>query len=216
LQDSGNVTAAAYNVSGILENARAYAIANNTYTWVGFYEEASNAATTASTLVAQPPPYTQANSNVGQVLIAAMASIDGTRNFTTSSNLVAIQKLVVIRNLHVTNITALPANAAGNLAGRPAADSFLDSESSTLNSTSALGGFPSMFNFTFYKTICFSPRGEAEMDAATSPATITTSLKHLIEIGLVSTHGGTLNVNGQNLVALQITGVGGAVKIYRP
>jgi len=216
LQDTGNITSAAYNVSGILENARAYAMSNNTYTWVGFYEEAPNAATTSSTVVAQQPPYTQANSNVGKVLIGSMASLDGTRTFTVSSNLVAVQKLVVIPNLHITNLTALPNNLAGTLASRPAANSFLDSESTTLNSTSGLGGFPVLFNFTFYKTICFSPRGEAEVDTVTAPTTITTSLQHLIEIGLVSTHGGVVNTNSQNLIAIQITGLGGTVKIYRP
>jgi prepilin-type N-terminal cleavage/methylation domain-containing protein len=215
LQDSSTITATAYNVSGILENARAYAMANNTYTWVGFYEEAPNTATISSTVVAVQPPYTQAKSNVGQVLIGVMASLDGTRNFTTTSNLVAVQKLVVIHNLHITNLTNLPNNLTGNLATRPTATSFLDCESSVLNSTASLG-FPVLFNYTFYKTICFSPRGEAELDTATSPSTVTTTLQHLIEIGLVSTHAGTVNASGANLVAIQITGLGGAVKIYRP
>src|SRR6516165_2684753 len=34
-----DVTSAAYTIKGVLETARTYAQANNTYTWVGFYEE---------------------------------------------------------------------------------------------------------------------------------------------------------------------------------
>jgi prepilin-type N-terminal cleavage/methylation domain-containing protein len=214
LQDTGNITSAAYNLSGILENARAYAMANNTYTWVGFYEEAPNGATVSSTVIANPPPYTQANSNVGQVLVGVAASLDGTRSFT-SGNLVAVQKLTVIRNLHITSLVPLANNLTGNLATRTTADSYLDCENTTLNSTSALG-FPVISNFTFYKTICFSPRGEAELDTVNSSSTITSTMQHLVEIGLVPTHGGIVNKSATNLVALQISGLGGVVKIYRP
>src|SRR4029079_15183545 len=34
-----DVTSAAYTIQGVLDTARTYAKANNTYTWVGFYEE---------------------------------------------------------------------------------------------------------------------------------------------------------------------------------
>src|SRR6266567_2533322 len=39
LKSAGDVTGAAYTVKGALDQARTYAMANNTYTWVGFYEE---------------------------------------------------------------------------------------------------------------------------------------------------------------------------------
>ena len=34
-----DVTSAAYTIKGVLDTARTYAKANNTYAWVGFYEE---------------------------------------------------------------------------------------------------------------------------------------------------------------------------------
>src|SRR5438874_13036544 len=34
-----DVTSAAYTIKGVLDTARTYAKANNTYVWVGFYEE---------------------------------------------------------------------------------------------------------------------------------------------------------------------------------
>src|SRR6266567_448737 len=39
LKSAGDVTGAAYTVKGALDQARTYAMANNTYTWVGFFEE---------------------------------------------------------------------------------------------------------------------------------------------------------------------------------
>src|SRR5262245_32294784 len=48
-----DVTSAAYTIKGVLDTARTYAKANNTYTWVGFYEE----DTTAVTPTNNSPPY---------------------------------------------------------------------------------------------------------------------------------------------------------------
>jgi prepilin-type N-terminal cleavage/methylation domain-containing protein len=39
IKAGNDVTAAAYTIKGVLETARTYAKANNTYVWVGFYEE---------------------------------------------------------------------------------------------------------------------------------------------------------------------------------
>src|SRR5438093_9665385 len=54
LKSAGDVTSAAYTIKGVLEQARTYAMANNTYTWVGFYEE--NTTDTAPTNTAPPYP----------------------------------------------------------------------------------------------------------------------------------------------------------------
>ena len=39
LKGGTDVTSAAYTIKGVLDTARTYAKANNTYTWVGFFEE---------------------------------------------------------------------------------------------------------------------------------------------------------------------------------
>src|SRR5439155_12784750 len=50
LKSAGDVTSAAYTIKGVLDQARTYAMANNTYTWVGFYEEdASQPSTNPAT-----------------------------------------------------------------------------------------------------------------------------------------------------------------------
>ena len=42
-----DVTSAAYTIKGVLDTARTYAKANNTYTWVGFCEEDRSSSTTS-------------------------------------------------------------------------------------------------------------------------------------------------------------------------
>src|SRR5438552_8995614 len=64
LKSAGDVTSAAYTVKGVLDTARTYAKANNTYTWVGFYEED----------VSQPPTTV----GVGRIVMSIVASKDGT------------------------------------------------------------------------------------------------------------------------------------------
>src|SRR5437588_12949977 len=66
-----DVTSAAYTIKGVLETARTYAKANNTYTWVGFYEEDATAATPTNNTPAYP--------GKGRVLLAIVASNDGTK-----------------------------------------------------------------------------------------------------------------------------------------
>src|SRR6476661_1886043 len=63
-----DVTSAAYTIKGVLDTARTYAKANNTYTWVGFYEE--DATQSSSTNPATPGP--------GRIVISIVASKDGT------------------------------------------------------------------------------------------------------------------------------------------
>src|SRR5206468_313140 len=76
LKSAGDVTDAAYTVKGVLDTARTYAKANNTYTWVGFYEEN----------VSNPSP-NSVTPKVGRVLISIVASNDGTTIYDPSSPL---------------------------------------------------------------------------------------------------------------------------------
>src|SRR5919106_862642 len=54
-----DVKSAAYAIKGVLDNARTYAKANNTYTWVGFYEED----------VSQPSTTPQATEGTGRIVM---------------------------------------------------------------------------------------------------------------------------------------------------
>ena len=207
-------------------------MANNTYTWVGFYEE--NLSATAPTNVTPPYP------GKGRLLMASIFSTDGTqiyRDADPAAPLPATQfkqigKLIRVEGIHVTDVgpppspTPVPTPAANKLDGRPGLpytdqapyDHYNRISSDDPNGVQVSGDqtrFPfSAQGYTFYKTVRFDPRGEANVNS-------TYSMKHLAEIGLVQTHGDVAptpppasQTYSGNAVAIQFSGVGGNFKIY--
>src|ERR1043166_5598426 len=71
---SNQMTKAADTIKGVLDRARSYAQANNTYTWVGFFEEDGSQVST------NPP--TPGN---GRLVISVVASKDGTNIYGTAT-----------------------------------------------------------------------------------------------------------------------------------
>ena len=227
LKSAGDVTSAAYTIKGVLEQARSYAMANNTFTWVGFYEEAADA--TSPTNLA--PPYL----GKGRVLLAIVASRDGTTscedpNSTTGNRvpltpslIMQIGKLVRIDNIHVTDIgappspTPSPTPEASSLAARSSLpytwgspadyENRINSDDTHSPTNQTLYPFSAQ-GYTFYKTVRFNPRGEADLNASYK-------LRRVAEIGLKPTRGATVDNNSPNVAALQFDGVAGNVKIYR-
>lgn len=209
---SGNdVTSAAYTIKGVLDQARTYAKANNTYTWVGFYEE--NTANPAS-----PNSTTPA---VGRVIMSIVASKDGTNVATSGTidptTLVQVGKLTKIDNVHLVTFpdaTATPPPITFNT--RPPVTfsgtqySLASMPSSATPFQYPVGNPTPAANYTFLKAVQFSPGGEARIENNTnSPQTVA-------EIGLEPTHGAAIpNPTPANLVAIQFTGEGGNVKVYR-
>src|SRR5438552_1159318 len=91
-----DVTSAAYTIKGVLDTARTYAKANNTYTWVGFYEEDVSQASTSP-----------ATAGIGRVVMSIVASKDGTTVYNANTpasidptRLIQVGKLVKIDNVH--------------------------------------------------------------------------------------------------------------------
>lgn len=218
LKSGGDVTSAAYTVKGVLDQARTYAKANNTYVWVGFYEE----DTTATTPTNNNPAYP----GKGRVLLAIVASKDGTKIYQDtdpsaslpSDRISQIGKLARIENVHLTDIgnpspTPNPTPTPDTLAARPYTAYTEGSPFDHFNRISSDSSDTTLFtftaqNYTFYKTIRFSPSGEANINS-------TYTLKHEGEIGIKPTHGTAVDASSPNVVAIQFTGVGGSIKIYR-
>lgn len=221
IKSGSDTTTAAYTITGVLEQGRSYAMANNTYVWVGFYEEDITAtAPTSST-----PPYP----GKGRVLIATVFSTDGTKIYEDgdpigqlpASRIKQFGKLIKIDGIHLTDIgapptpTSSPSPSADSLDGRPDwpytyaagldADHFNRINSDSADTTRF--AFVAQ-NYTFSKTIRFNSRGEANLNS-------TYGLKNAAEIGLKPTRGIAIDNGSSNLVAIQFGGVGGNFKIYR-
>jgi prepilin-type N-terminal cleavage/methylation domain-containing protein len=233
---SGNdMTTAAYLITGALEQARNYAMANNTYVWVGLYEE----DTTAASATNSTPPYP----GRGRVVLSTIFSTDGTKIYDDSDSsaplpanrIKQLGKLIKIEGIHLTDIgappspTPSPAPFPNSLDGRPDwpytyAATFNEDHYNRISSDDPKGkqqnGDQTKFPFfvqgyAFYKTVRFNPRGEANINS-------TYSLKNAAEIGLVPTRGNTaptLPSSGSsysgNVIAIQFGGIGGNFKVYR-
>jgi prepilin-type N-terminal cleavage/methylation domain-containing protein len=209
IKDSQNVNMATSSVSLALQRARTYAMTHNTYVWVGFYEEAANTTTPTNVF-----PYAGA----GQLVIGMAASVDGTQVYAdsaTSGNLqtpqvAQIEKLVKLENIHCTDL-GLPSGTGTSLATRPnGAYAGTASEQYGIDSDNSqqAAHFLVLDGYTFYKTIRFSPGGEASIDDSSA-------LRRIGEIGLRPTHGAEINLNTANIAAIQFSGTEGAVQTYR-
>jgi prepilin-type N-terminal cleavage/methylation domain-containing protein len=215
LKSAGDVTSAAYTVKGVLDQARTYAMANNTYTWVGFFEE--NVAST-----------TPGTAGVGRIVMSIVASKDGTMIYTaplttvvtlTPANLIQVGKLTKIDNLHLQTFPDATATPPPDTFGTrplvgssPRPDQTARIGDTTPSSPSLRFQYPvsGTAQYTFAKAVQFNPRGEAVIDNSNYTFT------PVSEIGLEPTHGNvTPNPTPANRVAIQFTGVGGDVKIYR-
>ncbi len=207
-----DVTSTAYTIKGALDQARTYAKANNTYTWVGFYEEN----------VSNPSP-NSVTPKVGRVLISIVASNDGTTIYDPSSplkitttKLAQVGKLIKIENVHLTTFTANPSGIGSTFDTRPNVPSAYRIGDTAPPSSLTPFQYPvanpePTAQYTFVKAVQFSPSGEARVNNSTSSY----SLQTAAEIGLRPTHGTTVDTSNPNVVAIQFSGLGGTVVIYR-
>lgn len=186
IKEAGGVTRAASDITATLDQARSYAMANNTYAFVGFTErDALNAE----------------KEGTGQVLVLVAGSRNGTRDFgTAGSNLQELSKIQRLENLRIAD--SLP--TTGNLA-RPAV-----AENYRLGN----GAFTTEGSFTargyqFTKIIQFDPRGTASIPSSMP------FIPQWLEIGLVPARGVAAE-GTSNCAALVLDGVTGSTRIYRP
>ncbi len=219
IKSSGDVTSAAYTIKGVLDTARTFAKANNTYVWVGFFEE--NVAST-----------TPGTAGVGRLVMSTVASKDGTiiydptnlarQDLTTS--LIQVGKLTKIDNVHLWTHTDTPSGTASTFDARPnVATTYCVGDQSPSNSTTPFqypvgNPAPTAQYAAFVKAVQFSPGGEARIDNSTVNAngSAVYPLQTAAEIGLEPTHGNVApSAIPANVVAIQFTGGSGDVKIYR-
>jgi prepilin-type N-terminal cleavage/methylation domain-containing protein len=233
LKSSGDVTKTIYDLAGILEQSRAYAMSNNTYVYVGLAE-------VDVTLASSVTPQKAGNGSFGRLSIAVAATKDGTQgnvqNWTTAyptfkSNLIIVGKPMVFDNVHVPDLGDPPKAAASPAPSSGMVRPTLPASSSTgvsysLGSKSCISATPFDYplsaaldkgQYSFKKVIQFDPQGVARIQTTTN----STSIAPYMEIGLQQTHGPTFNTlpafpTSGNIAAIQIDGITGGIRIYRP
>ncbi|HEX4084927.1 MAG TPA: prepilin-type N-terminal cleavage/methylation domain-containing protein [Chthoniobacteraceae bacterium] len=237
LNSAGNFTKGVYDIAGVLDEARTYAMANNTYVWVGVTEEDGSRPSTT--------PYT---SGTGRVVISVVASQDGTRYSDSGANppafgagqslnqvrLVAVAKLLKVNNVHLgtlnvglnANIPPRPTVPAAYQVGDP---SFADHSTGTAgenvpNTTTftyplTVAQITSNPQYTFSKIIEFDPSGEAsKIDENTFSGP---GPQPAMEFGLQPANGSLVSplYTGTSAdragAAIQIEGISGKVRIFR-
>jgi hypothetical protein len=192
-------------------------MAKNTFVYVGFTEVQAPQAGTGST------------SGNGCVVVVAMATRDGTRgfdanssdpagswssNYNNGSNLLLVNKPLYVNNLH------LPAQQEASTANmaRPA----LSSSSDLINGPSIQSETPLAYplgspltggQYTFNRVIYFDPTGASHMQL---PTTTSGEIDPYLEVDLQPTHGTSVQSTAANLAAIQIDGMTGAIRVYRP
>src|SRR5207249_4703636 len=161
-----DVTSSAYTIQGVLDTARTYAKANNTYTWVGFFEEN-----------APPPEGPVGTSGIGRVVMSIVASKDGTvvydpNNPATidATKLTQVGKLTKIDNVHLWTHTDTPQTPTGSdFDHRPnVATTYCIGDSSPPDSATPfqypIGNPAPSAQYIFVKVVQFNPRGEGVID----------------------------------------------------
>ena len=237
IRGGADFTSEVYDVAGTLDQARAYAVANNTYVLAGIVEVSG----------AQDSSATPQVTGTGRIAMAILASESGTRpyqgllNTNTLANwrtsgygagaaFVAVTKLMVLTNIHLVDLqngSSSPPQS-GSMA-RPAVATYYNLSNTAGTSSTQfawpLGTNPSASNaqYTFAKVIEFDPQGCARIIYTGNTASYPDAVPQYLEIGHQPAHGTTAagppasqSTNSGQIAAIQINGISGAVHTYRP
>jgi prepilin-type N-terminal cleavage/methylation domain-containing protein len=201
MNGAGTFTKNTADIADMLEQARAYAMGNNTYVYVGIQEISSPQAST---------------SGLGRVALAIVASVDGMRPYLNSPTalsgtaLVAIAPLKYFDNLHI----ATSSLENGAMANRPPSSTpgfvNLSSTTSTVTFQWPLTGAA---QYTFSQVIEIDPQGVSRVQTESN---FSSTIPSYIEIPLLPTHGGVVSANDANQSAIQVDGMNGTISTYRP
>ena len=236
LKRANDITNAAHTIKEALEQARNTARASNTYCWAGFYEEDGSKDST------NPPSPGNGRLIISMVASKDGTTIYGSSaGAIDPTKLRQIGKLIKLEAVHLP-LFAVGSGTGSTFDTRPIPDwnSFTDYNSSRFgelnasppntaprSSTNSATQYPFQYpvgspapapQYTFYRTLQFAPAGDCRIFS-------TYDVRRVIEIGLIATHGnatpiptsgaGTSSVTFDgNVIALQVTGFGGNVKIY--
>ncbi len=224
MKGAQDVTSTGYEIAGTLERARAYAMANNTYVWVGFSEVDAT----------KDPSAVPQTAGAGRVAVLAVASKDGTRHYavtttnqgadwqaayaqSSSQDLIPISKLQRFDGAHLAATLGAPPGSGG-MARPTVSSSYILGDSNCIAATPftyPLGGATPQYKFG--KVIEFNPEGVARIPFKDTGDKIV----QWMEIDLQHTYSNIVPPapaasNTGNNIALQVEGMTGSTRIYRP
>jgi prepilin-type N-terminal cleavage/methylation domain-containing protein len=186
LRTSEGVNSAVNGVSLLLGQARNYAMAHNTYVWVGFYESTSTQTLT-----------------VGMVG-GTTSSVSDLAN----SNYVPIAQVQYFPHLNITTVASVEASNSSMTSSSsktPWANGTELNASTLAGFTQTAGG--TTITFPQGSILQFDPQGEVNVSSSGV-------LPHWIQFGLQPIQGG--NTTNPNVAAVQIAGLSGAIQVFRP
>ena len=221
-----DLSSEASEIAGLLGQSRAYAMANNTFVWVGIAETDVSKSASANPQL----------SGVGRVAVAVVASRDGTRGYDAGSstlstnrcwsaynngaNFTAINKLLRFDNIHISSTFSALKNSGG--LARPSVTGGTGGTGYILGSTNCqsvtpfdwpLGRALGEGQYSFTKVINFDPQGVARIQTQNNQDGVVDCM----EIGLIPVHGNTAPATTPaNVAAIQIEGMTGATRVFRP
>jgi hypothetical protein len=154
--------------------------------------------------------------------LSIVASKDGTivydpNNLATidTTKLTQVGKLTKVENIHLWTHTDTPSGIGSTFDTRPnVASSYCIGDSSPANSATPfqypVGNPAPPIQYTFVKAVQFSPAGDVRVNNNSNSPQI------VAEIAFEQTHGPAIPFPAPaNVAAIQITGFGGNVSIYR-
>lgn len=198
LNGSGRINQTVSEVAGLLEQSRQYAIAQNTYVWVAFFED-TNAT------------------GIRTVTVAVMASKDGTNptsitptyNFGTIPSATALVNMVCpLRTFSKVSLQDAGTFTSSDISKLPPL--VLDKSNNSLAKSAAsfqikIPGNTATSRFDRY--ILFTPSGEARNRDSTID---------VLEIGMQPLKGTGTAQTDKNVAVIRVSGLTGLTQVYRP
>ncbi len=225
---AGNFASEVSDFQQILDDARSYAMANNTYVFVGFTEV--DGITGAA--------------GVGKVVVGVAATTDGTNGLQSGgginqNDLTAINKLRLFPNLHLQTLYKVNVNPPSQLANRAgysatgptylARSQILTDPNNATNDSTFNWPLTGTSQYTFNTVIEFYPDGSVLTVPTNATSTNPSTTPMLVEIDLQQTHGNATPsaltkgavtkahgyLAGQEVAAIEIDGITGTTQLYR-
>jgi prepilin-type N-terminal cleavage/methylation domain-containing protein len=203
LRGSGDLGKAAGDIQAILEQARSYAMANNTYVYAGIVEQDGVNPTNAV--------------GIGHVAVGVVFSKTGLRPYADpatpgpliDTNINPLGSVKFFDNVHLTNSDTV--GTSGNMA-RSKYDIDLGTNTNSLTTFQIPPNGTAKYSFN--RVVEYDPQGVARYQ--TSSTSLDTSTKNYLEIPLMTARGNVAMTNSSNTAVIQIDGITGAVRLYRP